>query len=1170
MGKIKNFLLAASLFLCLAKGFCASRSDIFIEAESFAKKDSGWVLTHYPWGSINTPWRVYSRGFGIQAPGKASSSLNIEISKSGKYKIWMRIHLEHGGALPPFQSRSPVSLSIKQNNIVIFNGEFQGKPWDKTNYIKTNEWIGEGFGWHWFVWESLPAELIKGPAEISLSKNDPGSWKSIGWCGSGNGIDCILLTDDLLYEPKAGDFGNPVYFRIRAPENVTLNMDIRNCTTYYIYGTQKIKIDKGQTSPWLSLKGNYGPHYSYLSSDKALKCKLDFATAPEDSAIIKSFEIGSDGSAMIFKYDLPLNKTSSIETNNDLAEKRLALAKSSVPKGQAPGNLIFESSFGPGLDNKYASGTYNTELEVLHRLGINSIQIYGEKSKNAKANGIKYCRPTSEAASYYFYNDYNPCKLPPPEEIDAKNKKQLSAINKYDMQDSIYTMIFSDEVAKGKAISFYQEDPACLNAFREYLKSEGLSPEVLGAVRDTRLFYQIEAENMNLQGFEIRKKIPLPDKISGEKYIKLDLSRQDATAEKTFHIAQSGQYRIWVRYADLKKYYSENFIVSLSQGGVSKKETEFGGANKNPGHFVYESHEALLDKEDLTITIKKGKEATNEAPPCIDLLVLTNDLSYIPDIEKTVPPDTVYEGNTASWTKEDSIESAWNKIKPSDNRKNPRLYYHSMLFRRNTTTDFFKALTESTTRIMGSKCGLTPGCLHISEPLSYGNMTQLGLDWFDLYRKKGFSYLFTEDWYNSPNNIGPQDSCYISDFARAATKYNHQGMGIYEVLSYNRKNIDQDARLRFYSYLGHGQQAINFFHYGPPEYGNCCCDWPEEAYKLVGDLTHEAGTVEQWLVNSTYKKPETAILYSETGDIWRAGNIEQSERRNIYFALNHVQIPADILSTWDLLNGDLNNYKVLYITDSHLSQKETEKIKAWVRNGGRLFASAGAGYYNEYNEENHALDEVFGIKNRCLEISATNSRDKMEMLKLPSLDSITFNDRLFPDVPKLNVVAYRESFKVTTGQPTGTFNDGLVASVSNQYGKGKSFIIGGLAGIAYMNAALSEIKKWTPEYIPHNFDRGINSLITSMCKDVEKPVELNVPEIDIMLKESEHGIILTIANYTLKPVPELLVKINHCKEPTAVESLATGALKYTREGDSIIFKMPLNITDFVVLTYKKQ
>jgi len=1149
-------------------------SNIFIEAEDFVKEGSGWYLTHNPWGGAGTSWDVYSRGFAIQGSQGASSTLPINIEKTDKYKIWLRIHLPYGGRLPDASDRSPILITIKQNGKILFEGKYQNKPWEKTDYFKSNEWRGEGYGWHWFIWECGPAtKLYKGKAEITLTRLGSGGWRGGGWRGAYQSLDCILITSDLLYQPQAKDFGNPVYFRFTPFLSSQYSIDLRNNLSKYIYGKKDIFLKKNEVSPWLELKGNIGTHYSRLSSkDTFLKGKLDIAYQPEERAIVRSLDIDIDGSQMILEIPLPLNKDSLISTDQELADERLKLVKSFSITGKRPKKLIFETSFGPGFGNTYSSKLYRTEFEILKVLGINSTN--GCPTEEAKKYGIIHCRTTSSAAHYFFYHNYNPCLLPSPSAIDKMNKKQLSRVKKYNALDSIYMMMFSDEVGGGKPISFYQKDPSCLKSFHQYLKNKGFKPEDFGVdtaiIKDKNYFYFLEAEDLKYKGWEIREKIPISDSFSN-KYLKINLKKEDAFSGKRINIKNKGKYRIWVRYADFINY-SENFIVAVAQKGKLIKEKEFGNKDKNPGKFVLDYLDTPLDKGDIILTIRKGKNTLNLAPACIDYLLLTTDFSYSPDL-KSVSSKIKNRDGLITWeegisiSEEERENALWKNIKPTEKRDNPKLYYYSMLFRRNTTTDYFKTLTSSTTRIFGEKVGLCPGCLHVYEPLCYGNMVQRGLDWFDLYRRNGFSYLFSEDWFNSPYNIGPQESTFLTDLARAATKYHNQGMGIYEVLAYNRGNIATDARLRFYSYLGHGQKAIHFFHYGPQIYGGCGCDWPKDAYKTVHDLTHEAGLAEDLLVEGKLRQAKVAILYSETGDIWGDGNIPHSERKDIYYALNHIQIPVDILCEWDILNGYLNKYKILYITDHHLSNKVMKKIKEWVKNGGILWSSAGAGYYNEYNQKSDILNEVFGVKERNLERKVKKARDKIEMITLPSLDTITLSDTPFFKGIKIDTVAYREVYIPDKGKVVGTFKDGKPAAILNQYGKGTSFLIGGLPGIIYMNKALAPMKGWSSSYIPHNFDSSINSIITGICKDIKKPVELSHREIDTTLRESKEGIVVTLANYSLKPIKDLTVKINNPGRITSLISVKQGKLNYKREENSIVFHLPLKLTDFILLKH---
>ena len=65
----------------------------------------------------------------------------------------------------------------------------------------------------------------------------------------------------------------------------------------------------------------------------------------------------------------------------------------------------------------------------------------------------------------------------------------------------------------------------------------------------------------------------------------------------------------------------------------------------------------------------------------------------------------------------------------------------------------------------------------------------------------------------------------------------------------------------------------------------------------------------------------------------------------------------------DALSGALTrlNYTALYITEAHVTDAAGAAIAEWVKEGGTVFATAGAGLRNEFNASNSAMATLLGV-----------------------------------------------------------------------------------------------------------------------------------------------------------------------------------------------------------------
>ncbi len=70
--------------------------------------------------------------------------------------------------------------------------------------------------------------------------------------------------------------------------------------------------------------------------------------------------------------------------------------------------------------------------------------------------------------------------------------------------------------------------------------------------------------------------------------------------------------------------------------------------------------------------------------------------------------------------------------------------------------------------------------------------------------------------------------------------------------------------------------------------------------------------------------------------------------RTLYITIRHQQVPLDMVVDGDSLKPS----KVLFLTDRNVSRAGSKAIAEWVKKGGRLVATAGAGLLDEFNRPN--------------------------------------------------------------------------------------------------------------------------------------------------------------------------------------------------------------------------
>src|SRR5262249_11006854 len=139
-------------------------------------------------------------------------------------------------------------------------------------------------------------------------------------------------------------------------------------------------------------------------------------------------------------------------------------------------------------------------------------------------------------------------------------------------------------------------------------------------------------------------------------------------------------------------------------------------------------------------------------------------------------------------------------------------------------------------------------------------------------------------------------------------------------------------------------------------------------YLTIRDVTYEIGAVDDLIADGRMRGASVALLLSESTDAWDritpgvADGLQPDnpddfpsiaynlERKCIWSALRHAQIPADVVIEDDLADGSLSRYRVLFLAADRLSRAAATGLATWVRDGGLLISTAGGGFLDEYGE----------------------------------------------------------------------------------------------------------------------------------------------------------------------------------------------------------------------------
>src|SRR5262249_30172700 len=146
----------------------------------------------------------------------------------------------------------------------------------------------------------------------------------------------------------------------------------------------------------------------------------------------------------------------------------------------------------------------------------------------------------------------------------------------------------------------------------------------------------------------------------------------------------------------------------------------------------------------------------------------------------------------------------------------------------------------------------------------------------------------------------------------------------------------------------------------------------------------------------------------------------------------------------------------------------------WVKTDGWLFATAGAGMFDEFNQPNKVLRELLGVDEKALEHSAEDVKREKEHLPFARpLDNFALQtpgfgakSRVTPErphaaeagpPPKRPVFGAKSRVTASQDKDTsvmGTFADGSPAIVARKVGKGATTYYALLPGLSYFKPAI--------------------------------------------------------------------------------------------------------------------
>jgi len=544
---------------------------------------------------------------------------------------------------------------------------------------------------------------------------------------------------------------------------------------------------------------------------------------------------------------------------------------------------------------------------------------------------------------------------------------------------------------------------------------------------------------------------------------------------------------------------------------------------------------------------------------------------------KNLGPEEVLGRSGAQW------EDVQLNMDRSISGTNPVLWYESMRFSQLNALEAFAAKTKWVEKYFGPE--VHTGANYSPHPFYWPHPYA----WVEAFKYRALTQPWSEDYNWQVPEEGPQMVGYLVDAFRAGAKYYDSPIEMY-VMPHSPGNTSDDFRRISYSVIGRGAKIIYNFISEPQFFiTENYVDWKDtDRRRAIYDVIRDTGALEDYLYDGRTPPAQVAILLSGATDIWETSKSEDTynitdyhnnpnsnaynhEMKCVWLALKHLQMPVDFLIEDDIGDGYLKNYKVLFIVGDHIDHNAAEGIRQWVANGGVLFSVAGGGLLDEYGRRLDALFPVYGITDANLEKRNIHIRTKMELRRLRSLDTITFDRGSGLSRTSMPVLAFKQTFLPAQGvEILGTYQDGTPALLRNQYGKGYGIICGTLPGAAYVRPAIPLLpwdRNIMAHFIPTNFGRTAQQVfnLPLAMAGVESPVQLSEPLVESNILASSKAVVIALSNYSKrKQIDRLDVTVKGLGSFKKVWSLAQGPLQFTRTENATQFSLPMGLTDFVV------
>jgi hypothetical protein len=211
-----------------------------------------------------------------------------------------------------------------------------------------------------------------------------------------------------------------------------------------------------------------------------------------------------------------------------------------------------------------------------------------------------------------------------------------------------------------------------------------------------------------------------------------------------------------------------------------------------------------------------------------------------------------------------------------------------------------------------------------------------------------------------------------------------------------------------------------------------------------------------------------------------------------------------------------------------------------IKDGGVLYATAGCGVRNEFNEPDPSFLKLLGLKSAEAVKDLAVIRPLIELPVAVPIGTITM------DGAPIQAIGMKQTLVPDGAKVLGTWADGKAAVTERTLGKGKAYAVGTLAGCTYMKTGIP-VQPFArggnrSPVVTAGFDPAATKLVRLGvdAKPVAEQAVCSNPLVEAVVMDNAKGTVVTLVNWTQQPIAGLQVQVRMPAKPSKVRAVQAG------------------------------